>query len=75
LSDGVRFEVSGGAGPYQAAAVAAVIARLVEEAAAARFQPPRAPRPPAWVRAYQGFHADDPLPVVVPEPRPGFRRP
>jgi hypothetical protein len=75
LSDQARFEISGGAGAYEAAAVAAVIARMVEESAAARSQLPRAPRPPAWVRAYQGFHADDPLPVVVPEPRPGFRRP
>jgi hypothetical protein len=62
-------EIAGGAGPYEAAAIAAVIAQTLAEAAAAGAQRPRPPRPTAWVRSYQGFHADDPLPVILPDPR------
>lgn len=60
-------EIAGGAGPYEAAAIVAVITRIRAEEAAAMAQLPRPPRPPAWVRFYQGFHADDPLPVLLPE--------
>jgi hypothetical protein len=62
-------EIAGGAGPYEAAAIAAVIAQVQAEAAAANAQRPRPPRPTAWVRTYQGFHADDPLPVILPDQR------
>lgn len=65
----LAFEIAGGAGPYEAAAIAAVIAHLQAEAAVANAERPRQPRPAAWVRSYQGFHADDPLPVVLPDPR------
>jgi hypothetical protein len=61
--------IAGGAGPYEAAAIVAVIARVQAEAAAANAQRLRPPRPAAWVRSYQGFHADDPLPVILPDPR------
>jgi hypothetical protein len=61
-------EIAGGAGPYEAAAIVAVITRIWAEEAAAMAQLPRPPRPPAWVRLAQGFHADDPLPVVLPDP-------
>ncbi len=64
-----QVEITGGAGPYEAAAIAAVIARVQAETAAANAQRPRPPRPSAWVRSYQGFHADDPLPVILPDPR------
>lgn len=68
VSDIPRIEIKGGAGEYEAAAITAVVARIASEAAASRASRPRVPRPAAWVRAYQGFHADDPLPIVSPEP-------
>ncbi|HKX73883.1 MAG TPA: hypothetical protein VJR05_00625 [Acidimicrobiia bacterium] len=64
----MKIEITGGAGPYEAAAVAAIISRVEEEMAASRAGRPLAPRPPAWVRAYLGFHADDPLPIINPDP-------
>lgn len=63
------YEIRGGAGPYEAAAIVAVIRRLQEEAAAARAVRPPVPRPTAWVRAYQPAHPDDPLADVGPERR------
>lgn len=63
------FEIRGGAGPYEAAAIMAVFKRLSEEAAAARASRPEAPRPAAWVRAYQPSHPDDPLPSILPDGR------
>jgi hypothetical protein len=69
-----EFEIRGGAGPYEAAAIVAVFNRLLAEDAAARSVRPALPRHPAWVRAYQATHPDDPLPVVLPETRaPGGR--
>lgn len=61
------FEIMGGAGPYEAAAIMAVFNRLLEEAASARANRPSAPRPAAWVRAYQPVHPDDPLPSILPD--------
>lgn len=68
MSNGPRMEIAGGAGPYEAAVVAAVISRIFEEAAATLADRPRPYRPAAWVRAYQGFHSDDPLPIIPPDP-------
>ena len=69
-----EFEIKGGAGPYEAAAIVAVFTRLWADAAAARAERPALPRPSAWVRAYQGTSPDDPMPGVLPEPRgPGPR--
>jgi hypothetical protein len=65
--------ITGGAGPYEAAVIAAVIRRLMEEAAAVRAHPPRPPQPPAWVRSYLGAHPDDPLSYIQPDPPPGMR--
>jgi hypothetical protein len=62
-----EFEIRGGAGPYEAAAILAVFDRLLAEAAAARAERPGPPRLPAWVRAYQGIDPDDPMPGVSPE--------
>ncbi|MDH3517509.1 MAG: hypothetical protein OEM66_01130 [Acidimicrobiia bacterium] len=42
--------ISGGAGRYEAAAIVAVLQRLLEEEEAARAQPPTRPEPRAWVR-------------------------
>ncbi len=41
--------IRGGAGPYEAAAIAAVIEQLLAEEAAQRSLPPQRPRPEAWV--------------------------
>jgi hypothetical protein len=62
-----EFEIKGGAGPYEAAAIMAVFHRLLAESLAARAARPSVPRPPAWVRAYQPGHPDDPLDVVGPD--------
>lgn len=68
------FEIRGGAGPYEAAAIVAVFNRLLAEAAAARATRPGPPRLPAWVRAYQGTDPNDPMPLISPElRRPGPR--
>lgn len=69
-----ELEIKGGAGPYEAAAIVAVFNRLLAEASAARAVRRALPRPPAWVRAYQASHPDDPMPAVLPETRaPGGR--
>lgn len=45
-----RSTIRGGAGPYEAAVIAALVHRMVsEEAALARRRPPSS-LPPAWVR-------------------------
>jgi hypothetical protein len=62
-----EFEIKGGAGPYEAAAIVAVFSRLMAEASAARAARPRPPRLPIWVRAYQGTDPDDPMPDLSPE--------
>ena len=62
-----EFDIRGGAGPYEAAAIVAVFNRLIADAAAARALRPGSPRLPAWVRAYQGVDPDDPLPLVSPD--------
>jgi hypothetical protein len=68
-----EFEIRGGAGPYEAAAIVAVFDRLLAEAAAARAERRGPPRLPAWVRAYQGTDPEDPMPRVLPEKRGGPR--
>ena len=67
------FDIRGGAGPYEAAAIVAVFNRLLADAAATRASRPGPPRLPAWVRAYQAVDPDDPMPLVSPEPRGGPR--
>jgi hypothetical protein len=64
-----EFEIKGGAGPYEAAAIVAVFNRLMAEASAARSARPGLPRLPVWVRAYQGTDPDDPMPDYSPEYR------
>jgi hypothetical protein len=64
-----EFEIKGGAGDYEAAAIMAVFARMHEEEIATRAKLPPRRRPAAWVRAYLDAHPDDPLPVVIPDQR------
>lgn len=43
------MQIRGGAGPYEAAAIAAVIERVLSEEAAASLRPPTSPLLPNWV--------------------------
>lgn len=64
------LEIRGGAGPFQAAAVVAVIEAVLESEEAARVRRPSpANRPPAWVRALHPRRPDDPLDVLLPDHR------
>ncbi len=65
----MTLEIRGGADEYEAAAVAAVFRRLLDERAASRATLTPRRRPSAWVVAYQDPHPDDPLRVVRPERR------
>lgn len=47
----MKFEIRGGAGPYEAAAIAAVIAHISEEQAVAASAPVLRAQPSAWVAA------------------------
>jgi hypothetical protein len=48
--DDRAIRISGGAGPFEAAAIAVVIQHILETEAAARSKPPRRNTPPAWIR-------------------------
>jgi hypothetical protein len=62
-------EIRGGADEYEAAVIAAVFLRLLEERAAARAVLPPRRRPSAWVSAYHDPHPDDPYDSIRPERR------
>lgn len=65
-----QIEIKGGAGPFEAAAAAAVVSHVLEaERAARERRPGSSNRPPAWVRAVQPRNPDDPLAVVLPDHR------
>ncbi|MFP3914766.1 MAG: hypothetical protein ACLFWM_07815 [Actinomycetota bacterium] len=64
------IQIRGGAGPFEAAALVAVVNHvLASEQEARRRRPDVTNRPPAWVRAVQPRHPDDPLDVVLPDHR------
>lgn len=46
-----RIQIRGGAGPYEAAAIVAVIQRVIDEETAAQVIRPKPNEPTAWVRA------------------------
>lgn len=50
----MRYEITGGAGPYEAAAIAAVLAYITSEQLAAAAEPPPRPQQSAWVSAVWG---------------------
>lgn len=63
-----RMQIRGGAGPFEAAAVAAVVNHVLESEQAARVRrPANANRFPAWVRALHPHDPDDPLRFVAPD--------
>ena len=47
----MKLQIRGGAGPYEAAAIVAAIARITAEQAAAAAEPPPPPHQSAWVTA------------------------
>lgn len=70
MSDGPSFiQIRGGAGVYEAAAVAAVVGHLLELEEVARSIPPRDNRPPAWVRVAMPVPFGVFIPPVSPEGR------
>lgn len=65
-----RFEISGRAGHEETAAVAAVIAALLEEEANALAIPAQAPRQSSWVLAWRPRDVPAPLPSHTYDARP-----
>lgn len=64
------FEIKGRAGHEETAAVAAVIAALIEEEANALATPPQAPRQSSWVLAWRPRDIPTPLPSHSYDARP-----
>lgn len=67
MTDGLQ--IRGGAGPFHAAAIAALIQHVLAEEEAARRIRPDSHVPPAWVRAVRPRDPSDPLDPVFPDPR------
>ncbi len=64
------FEVSGGAGHQETAAIAAAIAALVEDERTALATPLQAPRQSSWVLAWRPRDIPTPLPSHTFDARP-----
>jgi hypothetical protein len=64
------FEIVGGAGEAETAAIAAVVTRVLQEQAEVRAVPPVQPRPSPWVVAWRPREAAASLPS-----QPGYRPP
>jgi hypothetical protein len=54
MTEDLRIEIRGGVGPYEAAAIVAVIRESIESEERARSRRPPERRPPAWVRLGMG---------------------
>ena len=65
-----RFEIVGRAGHEETAAVAAVIAALLDDEANAMATPPQAPRQSSWVLAWRPRDVPTPLPSHTFDARP-----
>lgn len=63
------LEIKGGAGPFHAAAIVAVIDHVINAEAAAKSRLPPSHLPPAWVRAARPRRPEDPLDLVLPDHR------
>jgi hypothetical protein len=55
-------EIAGGAGPREAAAILAAVARVLQDEAQRRAQPSAAPRQSGWVLAWRPREVHAPLP-------------
>lgn len=62
MTTATRHEITGGADPQVAAAIAAVITHLVDAAATSAAQRPIRPGPSAWVQAGRPRPVPPPLP-------------
>lgn len=63
------IQIKGGAGPFEAAAIAAVISHVLEVEKVAQASRPPNNRPSAWVRAGRPRDPEDPLDVILPDHR------
>jgi len=63
-------EITGGAGPEEMAAIAAVLTTLLEDEVTALATPPRAPRQSSWVLAWRPRDIPVPLPSHTFDARP-----
>jgi len=68
-----EIQIRGGAGPYEAAALAAVIVRVLEEEDVLRARRPARDVPPAWVRSGMPEPFGRFVPPVVPDPGRNLR--
>ncbi|MDJ0961280.1 MAG: hypothetical protein QNJ88_11510 [Acidimicrobiia bacterium] len=57
-----HVEITGGAGPREAAAILAAVARVLQDEAQRRAQPVSAPRQSGWVLAWRPREIHAPLP-------------
>lgn len=62
MNEAGSFQIAGGAGPEETAAIMAVISHLLAEDAAARATPSQRPRQSAWVLAWRPRPSMPPLP-------------
>ena len=58
-------EITGGAGPEETAAIAAVIASLIDEEQSAASRPALAPRQSGWVLSWRPRELPPPLPSHI----------
>lgn len=64
-----QIEIAGGAGPFEAAAIVAVISHVLEVERVALTSRPPSNRQPTWMRAAHPRNPDDPLDVLIPDQR------
>ncbi len=64
------INISGGAGPEEAVAIAAVITHVVIEARAAANKPQQFPRQSTWVESWRPREIHNPLPSHVYDAEP-----
>ncbi len=57
-----HVEIAGGAGPQEAAAILAAVARVLEDEVQRRAQPTSAPQQSGWVLAWRPREVHAPLP-------------
>ena len=65
-----HFEITGGAGPEEMAAIAAVLTTLLEDEVTALATPSRGPRQSSWVLAWRPRDIPGPLPSHTFDARP-----
>lgn len=64
-----QVRITGGAGPFEAAAIVAVISLVLEIERVAQVSRPGSRLLPAWVRAGRPRDPDDPLGFILPDQR------